>query len=311
MIKYADLAVELGIRGTITGQEYHANCPFHDDRNPSWAMNIDSGLWICYRGCGQGDFAHLVMQILGATYQDAVFWMRQRERKPSVEALQSSLSAEMALETAIGSYNHSDKSWREHFYSLTNDVMPNWFLERGFDWDTILHWGIRYDPLDAVVIPVIWNEELVGTVTRYAKGEPKYRNSPGLNKPLFGQIFPSQNLIILVEGPLDAIWCWKAGISAYSLLGDRMSEYQLELLRAKHGRTREVALGFDADAAGRNATAVIAEQLMRSGTWLLPQITQLTWPQGTKDAQDCSVEQLRQVVTERKDVANGIFTTRG
>lgn len=30
-------------------------CPFHSDRNPSFSVNLESGLWICFAGCGSGD----------------------------------------------------------------------------------------------------------------------------------------------------------------------------------------------------------------------------------------------------------------
>ncbi|MDP6396232.1 MAG: AAA family ATPase [Candidatus Marinimicrobia bacterium] len=30
-------------------------CPFHEDSNPSFAVNLDSGLWKCFAGCGEGN----------------------------------------------------------------------------------------------------------------------------------------------------------------------------------------------------------------------------------------------------------------
>lgn len=303
-LRYDSLAAELGIAGFIRGNELYARCPFHDDRMPSFLVNINTGLWICHRGCGQGDFPHLIMQIQGTTYQDALGWMLQRERKVSTERIHADLQKQLQPEPA---YIQFERGWLEHYQSLKADIMPQWFLDRGFTWETIQHWGMCYDPLDAVVIPVVWGDEIVGTVTRFAKLEPKYRNSPGLerSKLLFGQIYPAQSLIILVEGILDAIWCWQNGFSAYSLLGTALSAEQIDILRA--GRFGEVVLGLDNDEAGREATAKITEQLTRAG-WLLPQIKLIDWPEGAKDAQDCNPEQLKQAFDERKDVAIGIFT---
>ena len=60
------------------------HCPFHEDSTPSFALNVDEGVWMCHTGCGQGgvlDFEQLysscdretarqnVAELLGETYQ--------------------------------------------------------------------------------------------------------------------------------------------------------------------------------------------------------------------------------------------------
>ena len=35
--------------------QYNGKCPFHDDRHPSFSVDVETGLWICYAGCGQGN----------------------------------------------------------------------------------------------------------------------------------------------------------------------------------------------------------------------------------------------------------------
>jgi len=32
------------------GAEASALCPFHDDRNPSFSVNVDTGKWYCHAG---------------------------------------------------------------------------------------------------------------------------------------------------------------------------------------------------------------------------------------------------------------------
>lgn len=32
-------------------------CPFHEDNSPSFSVNVESGLWTCHAGCGEGDAA--------------------------------------------------------------------------------------------------------------------------------------------------------------------------------------------------------------------------------------------------------------
>ena len=35
--------------------QYNGKCPFHDDRHPSFSVDVETGLWICHAGCGQGN----------------------------------------------------------------------------------------------------------------------------------------------------------------------------------------------------------------------------------------------------------------
>ncbi|HXJ88889.1 MAG TPA: CHC2 zinc finger domain-containing protein [Candidatus Binatia bacterium] len=37
-----------------THREQQIRCPFHDDRTPSFSLNIDKGTWNCHAGCGGG-----------------------------------------------------------------------------------------------------------------------------------------------------------------------------------------------------------------------------------------------------------------
>jgi hypothetical protein len=42
------------------GGNIWACCPFHDDENPSFNMNPESGLWNCFSGCGGGSLVDFV-----------------------------------------------------------------------------------------------------------------------------------------------------------------------------------------------------------------------------------------------------------
>ena len=57
MINVEATLTALGIEGTLRGSELSAPCPMHEDRvgrpdaNPSWSINIDTGLLNCF-SCG-------------------------------------------------------------------------------------------------------------------------------------------------------------------------------------------------------------------------------------------------------------------
>lgn len=49
----------------VEGDEIRAQCPFHEDRNPSFSANTKSGLWICHRGCGGGTYNQFLRFLKG------------------------------------------------------------------------------------------------------------------------------------------------------------------------------------------------------------------------------------------------------
>lgn len=296
-MNYINLAAQLGIMGTIAGKEMRARCPLHDDRTPSWSMAINQGVWKCHRGCGEGDFYKLVELVLRCSQGEASTWIESNGRASSVEQLSRAFA--IAMETPMGNPVQSNQNWKERYEVLTNQIMPLWFLERGFTWDTVNQWGIRYDPvMDSVVVPVYQDEQLVGTVTRNTKGYlPKYQNSDNFPRAeiLFGKINPNVKRIYLVEGLLDSIYCWQNNLNTAALLGSSISSKQIELLR-KH-RFGNIVLALDNDEAGRKATKETLKKLQNAG-WLLPQLGQVRWPEGIKDANDCDPELLKQVFEE-------------
>lgn len=293
-----NLAAQLGIVGTISGKEMRARCPLHSDNHPSFSMNINQGVWVCF-GCNErGEFTRLVELVLSCSKNEAYQWVQSNGQLSSVEQLSRAFAT--AMDSPIGQYiTDPDTKWERHYESIDNKIMPLWFLKRGFTWDTINSWGIKYDPMmDSVIVPVYWEDKLVGTVTRNTKENlPKYQNSPGLPRAeiLFGKINPNAKRIYLVEGLLDCIWASQCGHTALSLLGTSISNRQILILRKY--RFGQIVLALDNDEAGKKATQNLVMRL-KDGGWLLPQLSIVKWPEGVKDANDCTPEQLREVFEE-------------
>lgn len=302
MIDYTRLANAMGILGYLRGDELRAKCPLHSDRNPSFSVNTKSGVWICFRGCGHGTFFELVEHVYGMSPTEARAWVSSNGTSVSapmaVEDFQKALSSQLVPE-AQGPFVKIVYSWETYFEGLVQDRMPEWLLNRGITWGTINRWDIRYDPIwDSITIPVRWNGNRVGTVTRNTIKEPRYENSENLprNEILFGEINHNQNDIIVCEGAIDLLWLWQNGYNAFSLLGSSLSQTQVNLLRGYH--YGEIILAYDNDDAGRKGTKSAVELLFANG-WMPQQITQLTFPSG-QDPNDCSPELLKELYDQRR-----------
>jgi hypothetical protein len=59
------------VRLRRSGKEYVGLCPFHSDKNPSFSVNEDKGVFHCF-GCGEsGDVVDFIMKLDGLSFRDA------------------------------------------------------------------------------------------------------------------------------------------------------------------------------------------------------------------------------------------------
>lgn len=301
---YQQLVSSLGIQGVISNEELRARCPLHKDTNPSFSINLSKGTFICFAGCGSGDFIRLVELVLNCSPAEARDWVANNGRGTSLDQIIQEIESHNKPEEPA---DHN-LGWVKQFENMTNHIMPMWFMERGFTWETVWKWNIRYDPLfDSVTVPVYWDKELVGTVTRHTKAsKPKYENSPNLPRSniLFGEISTSKNHIILVEGVLDGLWLNQLGYNAVALLGTYLSGKQMDILRSY--RFGEIILALDSDEAGQKGNTEAISRLTKTG-WLLPQISIIRFPYGTKDPQECTPDIFQGLFLNRKEMVYDEF----
>ena len=116
-----------------------------------------------------------------------------------------------------------------------------------------------------IVIPI---HDEAGRLVAYAGrsldgSEPRYRFPKGFVKSaiLFNLYRFSSDEVVIVEGFFDCLNVWQAGYqNVVALMGSSLSEAQEKLL----SRFKRIILFLDGDAAGRNATKLIADRLVRS-----------------------------------------------
>lgn len=309
MNNYTAALDALGIHGRISGVQLVGRCPLHHDNHPSFSVNIQNGLWICYAGCGSGNTEQLVERVLGVSPKEAEIWVREHLSDGVV------LTEEQMRDIVIDAYRSEAEppppqitmpDWKSRYLNLPEHTMPIWFFARGFVWQTVDNWKIRWDEgNEQLVIPIYCGGDLVGTVSRNSPGVmPKYINSPGLEKSqvLFGLPQDKVDTIIIVEGPMDAMWLWGIGQASVALLGLTISPAQVSLLQQAGVGT--IILAMDNDSAGEEAKYRHAKMLVKQG-WLPSLILAPEYPDGAKDVQDCSLWQVRDMIHNAKPIIGG------
>ena len=270
MSEILDLLLEIGIVGTEVsqGQQIRADCPFHDDRHPSFYVSSGTGAWYCHAGCGGGSIVELIQRLKS---EKRLPQQRQVRTVPGREIARTAMSA-----------------------------LQEW-QQRGIDREMLSRWGMRWDSVvGATRIPFLGvGGESVSEAWRLPAGRvPKYLYPKGFRKSDYlypwDRLVSASDSIVLVEGPTDAVWLWEAGLPAAAVLGAFVSSTQISLLRSLGQRI--LTLCFDNDLAGRVATWESTRRLREEGFILF----RVRLPKNYKDIQQVPLAQVGDVMSRRE-----------
>ncbi|WP_169979483.1 CHC2 zinc finger domain-containing protein [Tautonia rosea] len=207
-------------------------CPFHDDQNPSFAIDPSKPFWKCY-GCNErGDAANLVMLVRSCSFPEAVKWLadfaggaipyhwssdravirskpKAPPRPPSGPEGMTADEADRLVAEA------SDRLWSRSGADALDDLRS-----RGLDDEAIRAARLGFDPsvqattrdgrpyrASGIVIPWVEQNRLSLIKVRQPEGrKPKYAEVYRHNPSLYvaAPILPGRPVIV-TEGELDAL----------------------------------------------------------------------------------------------------------
>lgn len=260
-----EILMELGVEITRSGgQEIVGRCPVHvnrvgkADNSPSWSMNSETGLWICFSCGARGSLGSLIAEITG-NFDDTL------------------AAHQMIMEIGIKQLNaperveyQPDVDWVA--YNQFSPVPEKTALRRNLDPDIVRTYGVKWNPKKkAWVIPIVshdgallgWQEKGNGWFNNYPVGVKK-------SMTLFGIERFYSRTAVLVESPLDVVRFASAfsGMQALATFGAHVSKEQLRLVADVAER---VIIAMDNDKAGIESAQKIFKSLprMKGGTFWL------------------------------------------
>lgn len=284
----------LGIEGRESGDELVARCPQHlartgsEDHHPSWSINLDTGLFICF-SCGyRGSLFTLVMDLEGVA---------------DVEAAKDFVvkgSLQNAISRIPGPYTPAVPRTglpETRLAAYTNP--PPWALRaRRVSAESCRHYGVLWDIYaESWILPIRDYDGLLLGWQEKSEAGRKFRNVPtGVKKSgtLFGYHLFSGGQMVVVESPLDAVRLHTEGITgAVATYGAIVSQTQIRLMSAAD----EIVMALDADEAGRKAS----RELLTTTKGVLKSVRFFTYGDDKcKDPGDMSSEQIRQGIAQAK-----------
>lgn len=257
----ADYLVEIGVDVRRAGQEISARCPVHvqrtgkEDNSPSWSMNSDTGLWVCYSCGAKGNLSQLIVQLTGKEDEEAM-------------NLVMSLGVERLLAPEWERKVEADI----HEYLRYEPVPKRMLRSRSITEEVAKAYGIRWNPdNNGWILPMVdvhgnlmgWQEKGRGFTYNHPTGVKK-------GNTLFGINLLSSKTALLVESPLDVARFSSSfdGIGCLASFGAVVSKTQINLLT---DRVDKIIIALDNDDAGiLSAEKIFKEMpLVRGGVlWL-------------------------------------------
>lgn len=138
--------VDLKKRGT----SLIGNCPFHNEKTPSFHVSVAKGIYKCF-GCGAGgDSLKFVMEHEKYAYPEAIRYLANKynipieevERSPAQLAAQDKRESLYVLSQWAGKY-FKTQLWES---DLGKSIGLSYFLERGYREDIIKEFELGYSP---------------------------------------------------------------------------------------------------------------------------------------------------------------------
>jgi len=144
-----------GVKLIGGGDQRTARCPFHNDSNPSFSVNVKKGVWRCITGCGQGSVIDLLAMYEGIT---AVQYMKKNligearnslfsggkkmvfQKKEKREERRDPPPPENAKRKIVATYTYHDEIGQEVYQSVRYE--PKHFKQRRKDGDDWI-WGME------------------------------------------------------------------------------------------------------------------------------------------------------------------------
>lgn len=327
-----------------SGVNWKANCPFHNEKSPSFMVHPEKQIWHCF-GCSKGgDVISFIQEIEGLEFIEALRLLAKRAGVEidtfKSEVNQSQRNRIVEINTKAAEFFHhillempASAGAREYLErrGIKKDTLIEWsvgfipgppaggwdlltkyFVTKGFSLEDLVAAGLTikrdgadsqtgqgyYDRFRGRVMFPIWDPQ--GTVIGFTgrilveteNSGGKYVNTPqtlaydksralyGINKAK--SEIKSKDLVVLVEGQMDVISCHQAGMkNVVAASGTALTPEQIRLLKRY---TANIAMAFDADAAGENAGKRGVAVAMEAGM----QVKVIQIPAGAgKDADEC------------------------
>lgn len=274
-----ELLDQLGIQVSAVGdREISAHCPFHHDSHPSFSINVDTQLWVCYQCSRAGTIEMLIAEV--GNVADPTEYLREIQ----LQRVAKKRNAPKEPPPVVSTEQTDPFLIRARFETFKR--VPSWALKsRDLRRRDVDHFNVKWDK--GWVIPITSEEGLIGWQWKRLDAVRNYPKTVKKSLTLFGLQEAEDTRIALVESPLDVVRLAAVNVTAVSSFGAFVSKMQLRLLVEAADK---IYLALDNDEEGQKQTARIFPYVSR-----FVATKRVQMPEGCKDPGDCDDDQLMEI----------------
>lgn len=250
-----------------SGDELLCHCPLHQpDKNPSFSINMKTGLWICYSENRGGNFPQLFAELEGCSLEQAYTKLKGHENL--LTQVQARIKYKLSKKQEQKTHKLSFVTMPHGFASYrTSQECPEYLLKR-LSWSTIETFKLgecthNYYK-NRVIIPISDRYQYVGYLARdyTEKAEKPYlvpkdfdvkRYLFNMDEALQSKRFKNFKELIVVEGVFDAMSIYEKRFrNVVASFGADLTDLQIHRL-AESG-VSSVVMCYDNDTKKKRNT---------------------------------------------------------
>jgi uncharacterized protein (DUF927 family) len=255
-------------------KEILCRCPFHEDSNPSLSVNVESGLFNCFSGCGGGNPIQFIQKLYNIPFNEAVERIKSEEGIVDTKTLAKARKELPKNPTSFLKYEQINTIHKQ----LINDkkLLMTFHNKYGLSDETIKKYLLGFQK-EHFVIPI-----------EIEPGKWTFKEHKGYQlKGAMVSLYPTDVIkeglpIVITEGEFKALLLNQLGFLAVSGTGGA-NTWKPEWNTRFTGFN--VILAFDNDEAGRRGAVKVTENLKGPAK----SVKVIQWPHeldGGKDKKD-------------------------
>lgn len=275
-------------RARVRGDKMQSCSPFRDEKTPSFAVHLETGVWIDSGADDdswmKGNFMRLLAFLMGVTYDEAEQYLWEKYRTIYAEIDDWVLEVKLPEE-------------KEYKVIATEDIEPymyrhSYLGNRGISEQVQKAFKVGYDKAHSAIV-LVWMDKHgkpINLKFRSVKDKRFWYLEDGqpIKQHIFGLHFifrMNLSTVYVVESETDALYLWTHGIPAIALGSANLSKAQEKLIL--NSPITDLVLAFDKDKAGARCREDVKKRLMgKVDLWEMP------IPGGCKDINDIPANKI-------------------
>lgn len=283
---YADKFYRMRIRGN----KLQACSPFRYENNPSFAVNLDNGLWVdsgaSDESMRKGNFISLLAFLREESYTETFEYLFDKYTHFLDNMDTVKLDLNLQLESPEVAVIGQDK------YEGIVGIPTEYLLNRGIDEKTQRYFQTgKGSKSDCVALP--WHDKhgrIINIKYRSMRGKEFWftRDGQPIKNHLYGLFAIKEQkvkTVWAVESEIDCLYLWSCGIPAIAFGGGSMSDKQRDLILSSGIETLIIAT--DNDQVGHRFAGVLCDEFAG-----ILELRRFIFPSGKKDVNEISKHEI-------------------